>query len=124
MINNIRKELKKHLQLKDEAKYKVQSLTDIYMNELGDNDFGIYITDHAIIRYLERVKGVFVPAELNNTSDIVKLKSLNIEPAEVREEMLTIKEDRSILLKQISRYNRGQYSYIIKELAVVTVIIN
>ncbi len=88
------------------------------MKELGD-DRGIYISDHAIVRYLERVKGQEFDDSLTDEN---KLKDCGYI-GHIRDEMLSLDEDREILRNRKSFFFKDGYGYIIKELAVVTVLI-
>ena len=115
----IREHLKKLYREKHNIHGQIASKTSAYINALEPDEHGIYITDHAIVRYLERVCGVVFPCDL---SDEDKLKWYKVPPETVRKEMLTLEDDRTILNKQKGFYIKYDYAYIIKELTLVTVI--
>jgi len=115
-----RDKLKEAIIVRDNSMETVSQLTTSYINALGTNR-GIYISDHAIVRYLERVKGVTFN---NSLTDAAKLDNYWQAPEEIREEMLTLEEDRFILKKQLHFYRRPNtnYGYIIKNLTITTVL--
>jgi hypothetical protein len=110
---------------KDELHQKIQSLTEDYIKEL-DGKCGIYITEHAMVRYLERVRNFTI---VKGATDIETLyltcKTHDIHSLPMlRKEILTDSECLEILRRQKSFYqvNRGfKYTLVIKELAVVTI---
>ena len=111
------KYLYKHI---DDIKSDISTITTDYINDLG-GDKGIYISDHAIVRYLERIENYSFN---KGFTDSEKLNSYPGYIKDIRDIMLTLEEDRKILLNQKPFFNRGKYSYIIKELTVVTVLLN
>ena len=114
----MRAELKRLDRVKQAAFRETQSLTDHYIKTLG-NDRGIYISDHAIVRYLERIKHI---GRLEGMTDDVYMHGISIPLEEIRDEMITLEEDRKILKGQKAMYVRGDIVFIIKELTVVTVL--
>ena len=110
MIDEYRQELKTLYRQIEEVRNDIRELTGKYIGTLGGKR-GIYITDHAINRYLERIKGM-------SSEDIESFSGYET----LRQEMLTHAEDRCILDKQLAFFKRGSYGYIIKNLAVLTVI--
>ncbi len=114
----LRDDLKRMYRQVMELRKNIQIASGAYEKEL-DGRRGIYITDHAIRRYLERVKGFELNDEL---TDEEYIRQLVVPPEVIRDEMLTIEEDRKILRGQRSLFHRGEHIYIIKELAIVTVL--
>ena len=114
-----RDELKGMYKVVGKLRNHIQSATASYEAEL-DGRRGIYISDHAIRRYLERVKGFTLNDEL---TDEEYVRQIVIPPEVIRDEMLTIEEDRKILRGQRSIFHRGEYSYIVKELTIITVLL-
>jgi len=114
----LRTELKEKYNELYDMRTSIQCTTEAYIKEL-DGRRGIYISDHAIRRYLERVKGFTLNDEL---SDIDYIRQVVVPLEVIRDEMLTLVEDREILRGQKQMYKRGRYSYIIKELCIVTVL--
>ena len=113
-----RKQLKELYAERAEVDSSIQAMTHNYLLDLKGAR-GIFITDHAIVRYLERVKGIVFNDIFEDTE---KLKHKGFKPDIVREEMLSLDEDREILKKRSSFYNKGSYGYIVKELSIITVL--
>lgn len=101
-----REDIKNLYRSKEIITDQIKHLTDLYIDSLGDNP-GIYITDHAIERYADRV---------------LNLKEFDYR--DIRLKMLTLEDDRLILNKQLGYFKKGNQLFIIKELSVVTVILN
>ena len=128
MLQEVRQLLKNQYHIGDEARKQVVLITKDYLEALGD-DRGIFISDHSIIRYIDRVLNLDVSmATSDNTThnlyDICTHHNLVIE--DLRDEMLSIRDDRTIIKNHLSlfRFTRGdkKYGFIVKELCVVTVI--
>jgi len=113
-----RVELKELYIARDLIDHSIQSRTHSYIAELNGKR-GIYITDHAIVRYLERIKGHSFD---NSDSDLDKLDKAVVDYKTIRDEMLTLDEDREILQKRLNFFRRGPYGYVIKGLSIITVI--
>jgi hypothetical protein len=113
-----RKELKELLIQKTELQKKIDSLIEEYITETqGDNL--LFITDHAIVRYMERVKGY----NFKSDNDKDKIKELSRSPESIRKEMLSYDDQLRIIRQKGERYNKGNVVYITKNLAVITVMI-
>ena len=119
-IATIRCELERLDRVKRSAYKLTQSITEEYIRKL-DGKRGIFISDHAMVRYMERVKNYTFDSSMTDTE---KLSTLRIPPQRIRKEMLSLEEDRTILRGQKTLYNKGKYSYLIKELTIVTVLLN
>ena len=115
-----RTELKSLYKEIGKTRQHIQSSTEKYIAEL-DGRRGIFLSDHSIRRYLERVKGFEVNDDL---SDKEFFSQLRVPPEVIRDEMLTLEEDRQILRGQRAIFHRAKYSYVIKELTIITVLIN
>jgi len=114
-----RKELKELYLQKYLLESQIATATEEYLSQLGEAR-GIFLTDHAIKRYLERVEGHSFDPKLSDTEC---LKVFGEAPEVVRERILTIAEDREILLKGKSIYHKKNLTFIIKNLAVVSCIV-
>ena len=114
-----RNDLKEKYKQVEELRKEIQSITAAYEEEL-DGRRGVFISDHAIRRYLERVKGFETNDEL---TDEQYIRQLVVPPEVIRDEMLTMDEDRQILRGQRSIFHRGKYSYVVKQLTIVTVLL-
>ena len=112
----LRKELKEMYELREHIDKKIQGATDAYIKEL-DGKRGIYISDHAIVRWLERIRKIDMIGE----SDQERLGNLQRNIGELRERMLTLAEDRKILLGRKRFFFKDNYTMIIKGLTVVTI---
>jgi len=79
----------------------------------------LYITDHALVRHAQRVNG----AEATDIPDIDAVRFLYHDQCieEVRNNMLSRTEQEFIIDKNLKQYNQGDITYVIKNLAVVTV---
>ena len=114
----VREDLKAAYSLRSSVDELITEYTKTYIDQLGDDERGLYITDHAMVRYLERVKGYI----LRGDTDEEKLSHYNSSLTKLRNEMLTVAEDRRILTMRKSANKIRDYIYIVKNLAVVTVI--
>ncbi len=121
-----RKILKSMYKKIDLIKDDIRVITKKYIAKLKPNEHSIYISDHAIVRFLERVKGVEFPDNSMSDEDKIKLYSSTSGRyiGYIRDEMLTIEEDRKILNHQMTYFHRENYLYVIKELCITTVLLN
>ena len=122
MIKIDRSELKAFYRIRDSMRSHIQAETIKYIRALGPDQKGIYISDHAIVRYLERVKGKIFDKAMTDTQIMERLSYMEGYVGDIRDEMISIQEDRDILKSQKSFFRKDGFGYIIKELAVVTVI--
>lgn len=120
MMLALRKQLKNLHEEKARLTEHITKVSKDYVASLGDTK-GIFISDHSILRYLERVKGYKIP---NGSSDTDKLNRLDVDLAAIRLEMLTLEEDRLIISKQLYYYKKANHTYIIKNLSIVTVLLD
>lgn len=117
-IMEIRQKLKVLYRERGAISNEISDYTYRYLEELNDNK-GIYITDHAIRRYLERVLNYSFSSDL---SDIECIKEVRIPPEKLREDILSLEEDRIILNKRLGFYKKGDFGYIVRELSLITII--
>ena len=113
----IRTDLKNLYSQRTKIQTALLEATEKYIEECGDSPL-LYITEHAIVRYLERVKGKTFDESL---SDADKLRTQGWPPEKVREQMLTKAQQLDVVKHARSRLNIGEFTYIIKNLSVITV---
>lgn len=121
-LQTIRTELIELYDTKDNITSSINAKTALYLAMLDDSQPCLYVSDHAIVRYLERVKGIELPT--TELSDYDTLMSLNIDIESVRKEIVSIEQSREILRRQYRYFRLNGYSLIIKNLTIVTVILN
>jgi len=82
----------------------------------------IFLTDHSIVRYLERVKGL----TLSGKADIRKvqqyLRKYQVDANELRAEMLNKEEMLHILKNNIVLYPKGDFTYVFENLTLITIL--
>jgi len=113
---DVRFELKTLLKERELLHNKIQKLSAKYVEEYDDRL--IFVTDHAIVRYMERV----LEMELVGETDQDKIKNSNIPPQNIRKLMLTYEDEKEIVLKGKNFHETEQCVLICQGLAVVTVI--
>ena len=113
-----RTQLKELYQQRLDLMRNMSALTEEYIQECGDKPL-LYITEHAIVRYLERMKGYTFDESLK---DVDKLATIEIPPERVREMMLTHDEQKAIVAGMKSVYTKDGAKYVIKNLSVITTI--
>lgn len=83
----------------------------------------IFITDHAIIRYLERVEDVGTYAlkgsEAQRVTQYIKLSGSS--GTHLRNKILSQQEQHEIVLNDIHDYHKDGHIYVIRNLALVTI---
>jgi len=95
----------------------IQKFTDLYIEAL-DGKRGIFISDHAIVRWLERIRKI----DLIGETDTERLYNLKRDIKELRERMLTLEEDRTILKGRKRFFLKDNYTMVIRGLTVVTIL--
>ena len=88
-----------------------------YVKSLDEGDPGLYITTHAIVRYIERIKGI----PLMGKDDAEKAKNYLGKFSDLREEMLDEKEGHEIILNHRRFYPRKGYTLVVDGLTLLTV---
>ena len=112
---SVREELRQlHIDREENMK-NIQKLTHAYLKEEGPY---IYISDHAIVRYMERVKGF----QFIGQTDQEKIEELTMPPERIRKQILSTEEQKEILSKNIKFYKKGDFKYVINNLTLITII--
>ena len=120
-----RKKLIHLLELKEKLDKEIEDAKEEYLIQYEGKPL-IWITDHCIIRYLERVKGLTIPIEYGNDPEKMQLyryareKKLDIE--QIRKEILSDYEMKCIVKQNINEYEKQDFKVIIRNLAATTVI--
>jgi hypothetical protein len=112
-----RKELKELLKKREELHTDIQRLSVKYVEEYKDGRL-IYITDHAIVRYMERILGM----QLEGNTDREKIEHSNIPPENIRKLMLSKDDETEIVLRGKNFHETDNCVLVCQTLAVVTVI--
>ncbi len=118
----MREQLQEAMLLKTEVNQRLNRLKKEYMDQYQDL---IYITDHAIVRYLERIKGMnLFPYQMENDAETITayLRINQIIGKELREQILPQGVQRRIIQEEISDYRLDGYTYVIRNLSLVTII--
>jgi hypothetical protein len=109
----------------DVAMEELQKCRDTLLHkyESKNNKRGlIYISDHAIVRYLERIQGIELP---NIESDVDKISAYlaenNIPGDELRRQILPIQIQRYVLRNKIKEYHYGNMIMIFDNFTLITV---
>ncbi len=116
-----REQLIQYLQAKESLQLHINTAKKKYIDSLGSNPL-IFISNHATVRYLERVLDHQLGDEDNDGDKLhTYLRKHNIDARELRKEILSVGEMKHIVSNEIKRYTKGNYTYIIDKLALVTV---
>ena len=91
-----------------------------YLGEIGSKR-GLYFTDHSMVRYAERVMGIWFEGGVSDTD---RLKTLGMSPEKLREEICTHDDEVNIISRSITVYRKEGYSLVVSGLTVVTIILN
>ena len=116
-----RKLIKKLLATRDEINSIIQSEMVKYIEELEDDENGLYITDHAIVRYFERIKGLELDSQDTDKAIYQIVNKYGINLAKERKQILPIKLDRKILRSDKSLHTIDGIVYVVKNLAIITI---
>ena len=115
-----KKLIQKHIE-REIINNDISSLTDEYIKEY---DNLIYISEHAIIRYLERVLKIGTHtlrgSEKQKVDQYLRMSKMSGEA--LRSNILTREEQLEIVNNDLSRYIKGDYIYVIKRLTLVTIL--
>ncbi len=110
-----------YLFAKESLQLRISTAKEKYIKACQDTPM-IYVSDHAMVRYLERVLGVTLGDQEDEGDKLhTYLRKQNLSVHALRKEMLSIAEMKHIVSNEISRYTKGDYIYIINKLAMVTV---
>lgn len=118
----MREELIAAITAKKELIERLRSLKKAYIREHSSY---IYISDHAIVRYIERVKGdSLYPFKGDNDAQTIDnyLKYMNMYGGTLRNEILSENEQKRIVNEEMQVYKKDGFAYIIKNLSLVTII--
>jgi len=101
-------------------KYDLQQQIDMEIERYINNTEGnlLYISDHALIRYMERQEQ-FV---FTSKDDRDKIKELPISPEQIREQMLTREDQERIVRMRGDKYTKNGLSFICRYLTIITVL--
>ena len=112
---DIRKELRNALIEREELHKKIQSLSAQYLN--SNPDRYIYVSDHALVRYLERVMDI----ELKGDTDTEKLRSAPFSPEHIRKFMMSKADEIEIVSKGKNFHETEECVLVCRALTIVTV---
>ena len=120
---NSRTKLKAALQWKEKIEKEIDVLTDEYLEEFKGEHL-IWISDHAIIRYIERVELFYVPESTISEKDRVAkwFSVMKINPETFRNGILTLQEQEDIVRKRKTSYSKNGFRYLIKNLTLISII--
>jgi len=119
MILTERKKLLSFLRTKERIQGHITQLKEEYLDAC--NGPLIYVSDHAIVRYLERVEKIKLQGTTDTNKIFKYLREGAIDAKELRTKILTKPEMRHIVSNEISRYEKQGYIYIIKNLGLITI---
>ena len=114
-MQELRKRIKEKMELRDKLNEELQK--DMYEYAQTPGPY-IYVTEHAIIRYMERVKGF----KFKSDNDIDKIKELPYPPERIRTEMMSLGEQREAVIKRTRFWRKNGFIYVINALTLVTVL--
>ena len=125
MIKTSREKLIHLLRLREKLNSEIKNAREEYLVQ-HNNEPLIWVTDHSIIRYLERVKGIIVGNELKpDKQRLYEYAHKNgIDIKKLRDVILPHQIQREIVEKDMSSYYMDGFFYGIKQLALVTIFKN
>lgn len=102
---------------------KIECAKKIYLDEY-DGQSVLFISDHAIIRYIERVLGdKLTHSHLGDKDTIAKyVRSKGMSGQEFRESILTVDEQRLIIKSNITFFKKNDWVYVIRDYTLTTII--
>ena len=104
------------------ANYEYKKGLDSYLKAC-EEDSAIFITDHAIVRYLERVKGLSLTKGTNDHETVsIYLSETNTRAYILREKVLSKKQMRACLLSGKPHFKIGNYRYVFVDFNLITII--
>ena len=118
-----RNQLKDAFNTRERLDAQIERLTDEYLEEF-EGEHVVWITDHAIVRYIERILGMTVPeSELGEKDRVAKwFSKQGVCPETFRNGILTLDEQQEIIRKRKSSYVKSGFRYLIKNLALISII--
>ncbi len=114
-----RKKLLSFMRTKHNLQGHITMLKDEYLDACDGAP--VYISDHAIVRYLERVKELRLHGTTDSNKVYTYLRRTGRNPKELREEILSEKEQRHIVSNEVIMYDRQGFIYVVKNLALITI---
>jgi len=121
---NSRMKLKSLLTCREVLDAEIRATTAAYLEEYSGQNI-IWISDHAIIRYIERVKKHVVPEGISDKDRVVKyLDEHRLNGEKFREGILTQDEQILIARNDVRCFHKDGFRYVIKGLALVSVVPN
>ncbi len=116
-----REQLLQYLYAKESLQLRIKTAKEKYIDSFHGKPL-IFISDHATVRYLERIKHQQL-GEQDDEGDKLHtyLRKHNIDARELRDDILSAKEMKHIVSNEIKRYTKGNFTYIIDKLTLVTI---
>ncbi len=104
---------------------EIRKATHEYLEEYNGESI-IFISDHAIIRHIERVLNQEVPeSHLGDKDRVVKyLTKHNLNGEKFRNSILTLEEQKIIARGDVKCFHKNGFRYFIKSLALVSIVPN
>lgn len=101
-------------------KYDLQNEIDMEVEKYIESTEGnlVYISDHALIRYMEREKGFKFKSNIQQEM----IKELPYPPEKIRAEMLTRSDQEKIVRRKGERFRKNDLTFVVKSLTVITVL--
>lgn len=102
---------------------KIECVKKVYLDEYEGQSV-LFISDHAIIRYIERVIGDELShSHLGDKDTIAKyVYGKGMTGYEFRNQILTVEEQRLIIKSNITFFKKGEWVYIIRDYTLTTII--
>ena len=113
-MKELRDQIKEKMRLRDKLNEELQVLMNEYVKTPGPY---IYISEHAIVRFMERVKGF----EFKAKEDTDKIKELPYPPEKIRAEIMSVDEQREAAIKRVRFWKKNGFVYVINALTLITV---
>ena len=114
-----RTRLLKLLQVNTELQKQLKKSADKYIKEKGQL---LYYSDHAIVRYIERVLNQTTIEGTDEEKVATYLAENKLKGDKLREGILTPLQKKVILLLQLKRYVTDEHIYVIRDLTVITIL--
>ena len=108
-------------------RYEINKQIDVAKREYLEEFKGkpvVWISDHAIVRYIERVLGHEIPeSELGEKDAVVKyLYRNNLCGEEFRNSILDLKDQNFIIKSGIAMFRKDGMKYIFRDFVLVTIL--
>jgi len=118
-----RERLRAMLRARKDINAEIQCIKKEYLKEYEGVQV-VWISDHAIVRYIERVLGEKVPeSHLGEKDSVVKYLTRNgLDGLEFRNQILSVEEQHEIMQKDITFYVKGGWTYVLRDYTLVSII--